>query len=275
MRRSPNAVRPHRSSEQADAFRILFRQQSDRLWNADRDVDWSQGTQIPEHRRDAWLRMMNVFLGLEVMGLETIQAMMSAATHQVRDPALNLYLAAQCQDEARHVYVLDRYLQEADGIGYLSKPEQFLIERFGGMASWGFYRVENWLTSTLFSENFAALFLQQCLELEDVDPLAKQIFRLILRDEVRHVNFLHTILPRLIDRLPQAGRLYVWQSQLLLAGAVALGLRRIKPDAAGLGLDVEAYKFTLLTNLGEQFRDAGLDSFLNINTYAKVINAAT
>ncbi|MDE2967447.1 MAG: ferritin-like domain-containing protein [Chloroflexota bacterium] len=275
MKRSPSAVRPHRSAEQADAFRTLFRQQGDRLWNADRDVDWAAGSEIPDARRAAWLRMMNVFLGLEVMGLDTIQVMMSQATHQVRDPALNLYLAAQCQDEARHVYVLDRYLTEVDGHGYISKPEEFLIERFGGMASWGLYRVENWLTSTLFSENFAALFLQQALELDDVDPLAKQIFRLILRDEVRHVNFLHTILPLLIDRLPAAGRLYVWQSQLLLAGAVALGLRRIKADVAALGIDVDVYKATLIENLGAQFEDAGLDSFLKIDTYARVINAAT
>ncbi|MXV79762.1 MAG: hypothetical protein F4007_03780, partial [Chloroflexi bacterium] len=115
MKRSPSAVRPHRSAEQADAFRTLFRQQGDRLWNADRDVDWEAGSTIPESRRAAWLRMMNVFLGLEVMGLDTIQVMMSQATHQVRDPALNLYLAAQCQDEARHVYVLDRYLTEVNG----------------------------------------------------------------------------------------------------------------------------------------------------------------
>lgn len=275
MRRSPNAVRRPQVAEQADAFRTLFRQQSDRLWNADRDIDWGAGSEIPPAKRAAWLRMMNVFLGLEVMGLDTIQVMMSQATHQLRDPALNLYLSAQCQDEARHVYALDRYLTEVGGHGYLSTPERFLIERFGGMASWGFYRVENWLTSTLFSENFAALFLQQTLELDDIDPLAKQIFRLILRDEVRHVNFLHTILPRLVERLSPTGRLYVWQSQLLLAGAVALGLRRIKADVADLGIDVDGYKATLIENLGAQLEDAGLDHFLRIDTYAKIINAAT
>ena len=275
MRRSPNAVQRPQSAEQEDAFRTLFRQQSDRLWNADRDIDWSAGSEIPPAKRAAWLRMMNVFLGLEVMGLDTIQVMMSQATHQLRDPTLNLYLAAQCQDEARHVYALDRYLTEVGGHGYLSRPERFLIERFGGMASWGLYRVENWLTSTLFSENFAALFLQQTLELDDIDPLAKQIFRLILRDEVRHVNFLHTILPRLVERLSPAGRLYVWQSQLLLAGAVALGLRRIKADVVELGVDVDAYKATLIENLGAQLEDAGLDDFLRIETYARIINAAT
>ena len=275
MRRSPAAVRRDGDSDaQIEAFRSLFQQQSERLWNADRDVEWSQGAQIPAAKRDAWLRMMNVFHGLEVMGLDTIQVMMSKATHQLRNPSLNLYLAAQCQDEARHVYALDRYLSEAGGHGYLSAPERFLIERFGSMASWGFYRVENWLTSTLFSENFAALFLQQTLDIPDIDPLAKQIFRLILRDEVRHVNFLHTILPELIEHLSPVGRAYVWQSQLLIAGATALGLRRIKPDAQLLGIDVERYKQTLIENLDVQLRDAGLDRFLRIDGYRRILNAA-
>ena len=274
MHRSPAAVRPASSAEQREAFRTLFQQQGERLWNADRDVDWGAGSEIPPAKRRAWLRMMNVFLGLEVMGLDTIQVMMSKATHQLREPSLNLYLAAQCQDEARHVYVLDRYLAEVGGHGFLSAPERFLIDRFGSLAQLGFWRVENWLMSTLFSENFAALFLQKCLEIEDIDPLAKQIFRLILRDEVRHVNFLHTILPRLVERMSPFGRWYVWQSQVMMAGATSIGLRRIRPDARHLGIDIEDYKATLISNLGAQFADAGLDDVLDIRVYERIIQRA-
>ena len=149
-----------------------------------------------------------------------------------------------------------------------------MVDRFGAMASWGFFRVENWLISTLFSENFAALFLQQALEIPDIDPLAKQIFRLILRDEVRHVNFLHTILPELIDGLSPIGRAYVCQSQMLIAGASALGLRRIRRDAQALGIDLDHYKQTLIANLDAQFRDAGLDKLLSIDRYSRIINLA-
>ena len=128
--------------------------------------------------------------------------------------------------------------------------------------------------STLFSENFAALFLQKCLEIEDIDPLAKQIFRLILRDEVRHVNFLHTILPRLVERMSHFGRWYVWQSQIMMAGATSIGLRRIRPDARHLGIDIEDYKATLISNLGAQFADAGLDDVLDIRVYERIIQRA-
>jgi hypothetical protein len=272
MHRSPTAVSHTFTDEQRSVFRELFRQQSDRIWNADKDIDWSQESIIPDHKRDAWLRMINVFHGLEFMGLDTIQIMMAKATHKLRDPNLNLYLAAQCQDEARHTYVLDRYLTLTNGHGHLSRLERGLINRFGNMASLGFYRAENWLTSTLFSENFAALFLQKASELPDCDPLAKQIFRNILRDEVRHVNFLHSILPDLIGNLSPLGRRYIWQSQLLMVAAVSLGLRGIRDDAGDIGLDIDDFKDTLTANLDAQFRDAGIDSFLHASSYRRMID---
>ncbi|MCY3887611.1 MAG: ferritin-like domain-containing protein [Chloroflexi bacterium] len=272
MRRSPVAVALGASEEQRNLYRDLFRQQGDRLWNADRDVDWSLGPKIPPEKREPWLKLVNVFYGLEYMGLETIQVMMSKATHQLRDPNLNLYLAAQCQDEARHAYVLDRYLETADGKGMLSGLESGLIDKFGTIASFGFFRVENWLTSTLFSENFAALFLQMSRGLPDIDPLAADIFRFILRDEVRHVNFLHTVLPGLIGNLSRIGRIYLWQSQLLLVSAVSVGLRRAKPHAVAIGIDIEEFKDTLTDNLDAQFRDAGIDEFLQAAAYRRVMD---
>lgn len=272
MHRSPAAVSRDLNDAQRSAFRELFRQQSDRVWNADKDIDWTVESVIPEHKREAWLRMINVFHGLEFMGLDTIQVMMSKATHKLRDPNLNLYLAAQCQDEARHTYVLDKYLTAVDGHGRLSALEQGLINRFGNIASFGFYRAENWLTSTLFSENFAALFLQKASELPDCDPLAKQIFRNILRDEVRHVNFLHTILPQLIGNLSPIGRKYIWQSQLVLVSTVSIGLRRIRQESGDIGLDIEDFKDTLTQNLDAQFRDAGIDQFLHAASYRRMID---
>ncbi len=275
MRRSPAAVANRLSDEQRNAYRELFRQQGDRMWNADKDVDWEQGPVIPDEKREAWLRVINVFYGLEYMGLDTIQIMTSKATHKLRDPNLNLYLAAQAQDEARHVYALDRYLTAADGHGRLSRLEKGLIDRFGNLASLGFYRVENWLTSTLFSENFAALFLQKMTDIPETDPLAASLFRLILRDEVRHVNFLHTVLPGLVDNMSPLARAYVWQSQVMLIGAASIGMRRIRDNTVDIGLDIDEFKDTLIDNLGAQFSDAGIDHFLHAKTYQRIINVFT
>ena len=91
---------------------------------------------------------------------------------------------------------------------------------------------------------------------------------------MRHVNFLHTILPQLIDGLSPVGRAYVWQTQMLIAGASALGLRRIKRDAQTLGIDLDHYKQTLIANLDAQFRDAGLDKLLSIDRYSRILDLA-
>ncbi|MEE9277940.1 MAG: ferritin-like domain-containing protein [Dehalococcoidia bacterium] len=256
-----------------NAYRDLFRQQSDRIWNVDTDVDWSAGPQIPQDRREAWLRLVNAFYGLELMGLDIIEVMMGKATHKLRDPNFKLYLAAQAHDEARHVYWLDKYLTITDGHGRLSRMERALIDRYGTMASLGPYRVESWLTSTLFSENFAALFLARAIKFPGIDPLAVDLFRLTLRDEVRHVNFLNTVLPRLMDGLSAAGRAYLWQSQILLVGAAALGMRRIRDEATVLGLDTDDFKQRLTENLDAQFKDIGIDRFLHAATLRRVIDA--
>ena len=76
----------------------------------------------------------------------------------------------------------------------------------------------------------------------------------------------------MIDSLPSFGRKYVWQSQIVMVSTVALGLRRIKQDATDLGLDIDEFKATLIANLDQQFRDAGIHEFLQASSYARVIN---
>jgi hypothetical protein len=272
MRRTPVAIKRDRSDDQDAPIRDLFRQQSDRIWNPDEDLDWSVAPRIPDSKREPWLALLNVFYNLELMGLDVLQVMTSKTTHKLRDTDIKLYLAAQAHDEARHVYVLDKYLQAANGRHKLGRLEQALIDRYGSIASVGLYRVENWLTSTLFSENFAALFLERAVSLSDNDPLATEMFRLILRDEVRHVAFLNTLLPDLLSETSRAARAYLWQSQIMLIGAVSVGLRRVAPYAREIGIDVEDFKHQLTANLDAQYRDCGIDEFFHARTSRRVMD---
>lgn len=271
MHRSPAGV-AHSRQEPARAVRDLFGQQATRLWNADSDLDWETGPRIPERTREPWFLLLNVFAGLEMMGLDVLQVMTSKATRRLKQADVGLYLAAQGHDEARHVYVLDRYLQAAGGRQKRGRVEDFLITRYGTMASHGLFSVENWLTSTLFSENFAALFLERAVGLPDNDPLADDMFRLILRDEVRHVDFLNTVLPDLIRDTSKPARAYLWQSQMVMIGAVSLGLRRVAPAAREIGLDIDDFKRQLIANLDAQYRDCGIDEFLQARTSQRVMN---
>lgn len=275
MRRTPAGVAKQREGGSAPAVGDLFRQQADRLWNADTDLDWEIEPSIPDAKRDAWLSLLNTFYRLELMGLDTLQIMASKATHRLNQVEIKLYLAAQGHDEARHVYAIDRYLGRAQGRRELSRLESTLIDRYGRLASWGPYSVENWLASTLFSENFAALFLERALSLPDNDPLARDLFRLILRDEVRHVNFLNTVLPGLIEETSRMGRAYLWQSQMTMIGVISLGIRLVSPHASTIGIDLDDFKKQLMNNLDQQYQDCGIDDFLHARTSERVMNWLT
>ena len=115
--------------------------------------------------------------------------------------------------------------------------------------------MENWLISTLFSENFAALFLERAVSLPDNDPLARDLFRLILRDEARHVNFPNVVLPGLIGETSRLGRAYLWQSPMMIAGFASIGMRLIAPYAGAIGIDIEDFKTQLVANLNNQYED--------------------
>ena len=86
------------------------------------------------------------------------------------------------------------------------------------------------------------------------------------------MNFLHTVLPILIGNLSRVGRIYLWQSQLLIISAVSIGMRRAKPHAIAIGLDIDEFKDTLTDNLDAQFRDAGISEFLRASSYRRVMD---
>ena len=272
MRRTPAGLVHQRSDQDGPAARDLVRQQADRLWNADTDLDWSIDPSVPESKREPWLALLKVFYSLELMGLDTLQVMTSKAGRKLQQPEFKLYPAAQSYDEARHVYALDKYLERSGAQRRQSRLEPTLIDRYGRLASWGPYSVENWLISTLFSENFAALFLERAVSLPDNDPLARDLFRLILRDEARHVNFPNVVLPGLIGEPSRLGRAYLWQSPMMIAGFASIGMRLVAPYAGAIGIDIEDFKTQLVANLNNQYEDCGIDDFLHAYTSRRVMD---
>ena len=72
MRRSAAGIVQSRSGVQPNAVRDLFRQQADRTWSADVDLDWSTPPEIPESKREPWLVLFNSFYALELMGLDVL-----------------------------------------------------------------------------------------------------------------------------------------------------------------------------------------------------------
>ena len=137
-------------------LRRLYLQASSQQWFAPQKINFAGELELDPEVRRVWIRFTEIFYTLEKMGLNVIGNMMPKAARKLRSEEVSFYLSAQYFDESRHVFVIANYLRK------LGAPPKYdrKFHVLGQVASMGFYRVENWLFSTLFSENFASCFLR-------------------------------------------------------------------------------------------------------------------
>ena len=96
-----------------------------------------------------------------------------------------LYAAAQTFDEARHVEVFNRYLQEKIGIHYPINPSlKLLLDKILTDERWDL----KFIGMQIIIEGLA-LAAFQMLKSITKDPLLKQLLHYVVRDEARHVTF--------------------------------------------------------------------------------------
>tara|TARA_B100001113_G_scaffold184064_1_gene150859 strand:- start:1540 stop:2688 length:1149 start_codon:yes stop_codon:yes gene_type:complete len=96
-----------------------------------------------------------------------------------------LYAASQTFDEARHVEVFNRYLQEKIGIHYPVNPSlKLLLDKILTDERWDL----KFIGMQIIIEGLA-LAAFQMLKAITKDPLLKQLLHYVVRDEARHVTF--------------------------------------------------------------------------------------
>ncbi len=213
-------------------IRRLYLQASTQQWFSPHKLDFTAPIEMEEEQRRIWIKFMTIFYTMEKMGLNVICNMMSKAVRHLRSEDTAYYLSAQAYDEARHVFTAENYLKK------LGAPPKYdyTYHILGQAASMGFFRVENWLFSTLFSENFASCFLRKAKNAK-IDPLGADMCRYLLVDESRHLHFLHIVLPDLLDRLSVFGRTYVKASQFFIMKFASVMSSRFDIDASAVGID--------------------------------------
>lgn len=213
-------------------IRRLYLQASHQQWFAPQKINFSGDPQYNEEARKIWVRFMTIFYTLEKMGLNVIANMMGKAARKLKSDEIAYYLTAQCFDEARHVFSIENYLRRLE-----APPKyDYTYHVLGQVASMGAYRVENWLFSTLFSENFASCFLRHARAAQ-IDPMGSEMCKYLLIDESRHLHFLHIVLPDILDRLSLLGRTYVKASQYFIMKFTSKMAERLDRDASLVGLD--------------------------------------
>lgn len=173
-------------------------------WNVEMDIDWNRPYEelkepypifwddYPPYQkmtdkkkveflrhRQAW--SMSQFLHGEQGAVLVASQLTSCA------PTFNakLYAASQTFDEARHVEVFNKYLQERIGFNYPVMPGlKLLLDKILSDPRWdlkfiGMQIIIEGLALAAFERQRAAA----------MDPLLKDLFYLVIRDEARHVTF--------------------------------------------------------------------------------------
>lgn len=188
-------------------IRKLYRLGKELNWNADMDVDWSQTfpkSEIPmdqsfnpftgwapfesmsddEKLRFSWHNlawMLAQFMHGEQGALLVASQLASCAPSY----DAKLYAASQTFDEARHVEVFTRYLQEKIGIFYpVNKHLKALLDKILSDPRWDL----KFIGMQIIIEGLA-LAAFNTLKMTAHDPLLKHIVGLVIRDEARHVTF--------------------------------------------------------------------------------------
>jgi len=242
-----------RSLVNDEKIRRLYLQSSAKQWFIPDKIDFEADVTNDEELKRIWVRVNSVFYTLEKMGLYVIENMMAKAVRKLKSEEIAGYLAAQCFDESRHVLVMENYLRKLG-----TNPRyHYKYHVLGQVASMGFYRVENWLFSTLFSENFASAFLRRA-RYAKIDTMGSTICKNILLDESRHIHFLHIVLPDIFDRLSLFGKAYIKASQFFIMKFTEVMSRALEDDVKYVGINRRDLMEEVFENIERSYENFGV-----------------
>jgi P-aminobenzoate N-oxygenase AurF len=213
----------HAYPVEAPDLRGLYEKAKRDQWNASRDVDWTQPFDIvqgvlademldiygtpfwdrltADERGELNRRFASWRLGVLLYGEHGAMLLCSQLVECVSGPDAKFFQATQVVDEARHNEVLNRYVTER--LGGLRYPlPDFERELFDTLLSDSRWTVKT-IGLQLVAETFAVALFRMLAETSK-DPLLKQICRLILQDESRHMGFGMLSLPEVIGEMSDA-----------------------------------------------------------------------
>jgi len=151
-------------------------------WDPESAINWNQPIELGQVR-EGWINILHYFYEGEWQGLEIIQRLMNRAAHMFKNPEMVTYYSTQCSDEAKHLFVFRRYLNKLNSPPSKQKAFDLLV----WLATSGPMPVERWILGTFFTETLAGAIFQKTLELPAIDPTGKEMIRLQLKDESRHI----------------------------------------------------------------------------------------
>ena len=259
-----------------DRIKKLYELGKELNWNGSIDLDWSYNhpkdepllgideAPYPHEELDAWKNLsdeekiefdrhetaevMSQFLHGEQGALLVASQLVSCA------PTFNakMYAASQTFDEARHVEVFNRYLQEKIGFHYPINPNlKALLDKILTDERWDL----KFIGMQIIIEGLALAAFTN-MKLSARDPLLKTLLHYVIRDEARHVTFginyleeyIKTLSPEEVeDRAQFAYEACVISRDRIINTTAMQKFLKMSPE--------EARQFTLESGAMETFRN--------------------
>lgn len=219
----------------ARTFEGLTRLARSMRWDPETVVDWSRQPDLPEAQRSAWVAVFRTFHAGEERGLALIRTLGPRAAERFGDPSQAAYYETQADDEERHLVLFRRYLAKLG----LDTPASPVVDWLARSAAFGPLAVERWILGAHFTESLAASVFQAALE-GPLDPLGRDLVRLMLKDEARHLAGTRLALCRLGAALSRPVRALLSGWWRPFRTAAKLEVRRLGRHGRVVGLDPEA-----------------------------------
>jgi len=225
-------------------------------WNAQMDIDWDrpwpeedfdQGAELmnladyqpymdlsPERKKEVWLHQNSWALSQFLHGEQGALLVASQLTSCA--PTLNakLYAASQTFDEARHVEVFNKYIQERIGLMYpVNTSLKSILDKILTDPRWDL----KFIGMQIVIEGLALSAFNTTRETTP-DPVLKDVVYLVTRDEARHVTFGVNYLEEFVKTLSDEEK--EERAQFAYEACVISRERLIATDVfANFGWDVE------------------------------------
>ncbi|MDH3752857.1 MAG: ferritin-like domain-containing protein [Acidimicrobiia bacterium] len=191
----PDRQFPRSIGETVGPIRELYRRSKQREWNAATAVDWAAFD--PSSYTDDQLFAARQYWSRRAWGeygaISESPAMAIRYQMERREPDLVFFWTMRTHEEVRHAEVCQR-MADACG-GYLTEPVTKALE--GSVATHGVRSMsfdadtplEALVASLICCAEVIAFDVFVALIKITTDPVAKQVLKLIMRDEVRHCDF--------------------------------------------------------------------------------------
>src|SRR5581483_3948738 len=203
-------------------------------WDPETAINWNLPIELG-NVREGWINILHYFYEGEWQGLEIIQRLMNKAAHMFKINEMVTYYSTQCCDEAKHLFVFRKYLYKLNSPPAKQKAFDWLV----WLSTSGPMPVERWILATYFTETMAGAIFQKSLELEAIDATGKEMIRLMLKDESRHIAGTKLGVQTLMDH---CGPFKTWILKMwwnFFARLAVKEIRNLKPYGDQVGMDTE------------------------------------